>query len=82
MVVHLTTAAHKEALGYIASAVAAAARELALLKQMNMLPLHLTVADKIECCGESRKSRTDDVCGLLVHILRLFGMYKRFIGSG
>ena len=81
MIIHLTASAHKEALCYIASAVTASARELAFLKQMNVFPLHLTVTNEIESSRQSCKAGTDDVCRLLVNILRFFRVYKRFIGS-
>ena len=81
MVVHLAAASHEKALGNILSSVAAAAGKLQLFKKMNTLALHLSVADKIESGCQTGKTGADDVCGFFIHILRLFGMGKRFISS-
>ena len=82
MVVHLAPAAHEKALRDIAASVAAAARKLQLFQKADALALHLSVADKIESRRQSGKSRPDDIGGFFVHILRFFGVGKRFIGSG
>ena len=81
MIVHFASAAHEEALGDILPAVAAAARKLQLFEQMDMLALHLPVADKVKGCRQPGKTGADDVCRFFIHILRLFGAGKRFISS-
>ena len=48
VVVHLPAAPHEEALGHVLASVAAAAGQLQLLKKMDVLALHLTVADQIK----------------------------------
>ena len=82
MVVHLAAAAHKEALGDVLAAVAAAAGKLQLFQQMDVLPLHPTVADEIEGGRQAGKTGADDIGRLFVDVLRLFGVGKRFISSG
>ena len=81
VVVHLAAAAHKEALGNILSSVTAAACQIKLFKQMNVLAFHLAVTDKIKGGGQSRKSRAYNVSRFFINILRLFGMSERFISS-
>ena len=76
MVVHLAAASHKEALGDILSSVAAAAGKLQLFEKMNVLALHLSVADEIESGGQPGKTGADNVCGFFIDILRFFGMSK------
>ena len=62
MIVHLTAASHKEALGNILTAVAAAAGKLQLLKEMDVLPLHLSVTDAMERAAvRSGQTGTDDI---------------------
>ena len=81
MVVHLAAAAHEEALGHVLAPVAAATGKLQLFEQMDVLALHLSVADEVERCGQTGKTGADDICRFLVHILRLFGMGKGFISA-
>ena len=81
VIVHLSAAAHIEALSNILSAVAAAARKLQLLKQMNALTLHLSVADKIEGGGKTGETGADDISRFSVHTLRLFGVCKGFVST-
>ena len=81
MVIHLTSAAHKEALRHVLAAVATSAGKLQLFKQMYVFALHLTVTDKVKCRSQTGKSRTDDVCRFFIDVLRLFGMCKRFVSS-
>ena len=79
MVVHLAAAAHVEALGDVLAAVAAAAGQLQLFQQMDVLALHLAVADEIEGRGQTGQTGADDIGGFLVDALRLFGMSEGFI---
>ena len=81
MVVHLTAAPHKEALGDVLAAVTAAACQIQFFQHMNVLALHLSVADKIESGGKTRESRTDYISRFFIDILRLLRVCKRFIGS-
>ena len=81
VVVHLSAATHKEALGDILAAVAASAGKLQLFQQMDMLAFHLTVTNQIERCRQTGKSCANDIRRFLVHIFRFFGVCKRFISS-
>ena len=82
MVVHLAAAAHVKALGDVAVAVAAAAGKLVLFKKMDVLALHLAVADEIEGRGQTGETGADDIGGFAVDALRLFGVSEGFIRSG
>ena len=81
MVVHLAAAAHEEALGHVLAAVAAAAGKLQLFEQMDVLTLHLSVADKIKSRRQPGKAGADDISRFFVHILGLFGMGKGFVSA-
>ena len=81
MVVHLTAAPHKEALGDVLAAVAAAACQIQLFKYMDVLALHLSVADQIESGGQAGKAGADDISRFFVHILGLFGMSKGLVSA-
>ena len=81
VIVHLPSATHIKALGHVPASVATAAGKLQFFKQMNVLSLHLSVTDQVKRRRESRKSRTDDIRRLLVNVLRLLGMRKRFVSS-
>ena len=48
VVVHLSATAHVETLAYIFAAIAASARKLKLLEQVNSCTLYLAIADKIK----------------------------------
>ena len=74
VVIHFAAASHKEAFGDITAPVATAAGEFQFLEQMNMLAIHLSVADKIKRRRQTGKPRTDDIGGFLIHVFRLFGM--------
>ena len=52
-----------------------------LFEKMDVLALHLAVADQIEGRGQTGETGADDIGGFLVHALRLFGMGKGFISS-
>ena len=64
------------------AAVAAAAGKLQLFQKMDVLALHLPVADEIEGRGQTGKTGADDIGGFFVDILRLFGVGEGFIRSG
>ena len=81
MVVHFTATAHEEALGDVLAAVAAAAGQIQLLQQMNVLALHLTVPHQIEGCGETGQTGADDISGFFIHTLGLLGVGKGFISA-
>ena len=81
MVVHLTAAPHEEALGDVLAAVAAAAGQIQFFKHMDVLALHLAVADKIKSRRQAGKAGADDISRFFVHILGLFGMGKGFISA-
>ena len=81
MIVHLAASAHIESLRYVLAPVAASSGKLQLLKKVDMLALHLTVADKIEGCRESGKSRAYDISRFFVDILRFLGMCECFVSS-
>ena len=81
MVVHLAAAAHEEALGHVLAAVAAAAGKLQLFEQMDVLTLHLSVADKIKSRRQPGKAGADDISRFFVHILGLFGMSKGLVSA-
>ena len=61
MVVHLSAASHKEALGDILAAVAAAACQVQLFQQMDVLAFHLPVADQIKSRRQAGKAGADDI---------------------
>ena len=82
VVVHLTAAAHIVALGHILAAVAAAARQLQLFQQMNVLALHPAVPHQIKCGGKTGQAGADDIGGFVIDAPGLFGMSKAFVGSG
>ena len=82
MVVHLAAAAHVKALGDVAVAVATAAGKLVLFEKMDVLALHLAVADEIEGRGQTGETGADDIGGFAVDALRLFGVGEGFIRSG
>ena len=46
-----------------------------------MLALHLTVADQIKGRRQAGQACANDISGLLVHVLGLFGMGERFVSS-
>ena len=48
VVVHLAATTHIETLAYIFAAIAASARKLKLLEQVNSCTLYLAIADKIK----------------------------------
>ena len=81
MVIHFTSASHKEAFCNVFSSVAAAACQFEFFQKMNVLALHLSVSDKIEGCGKSRKSCADNVCRFFIDILRFLGMSKWFVSA-
>ena len=81
MVVHFAAAAHKEALGHIPAAVAAAACKIQLFKKMNTLTLHLPVPYKIKSGSKPGKPRTYYIRRLFINILRLLRMCECFISS-
>ena len=81
MVVHLTAAPHKEALGDVLAAVAAAACQLQLFKYMDVLALHLSVTDQIKSRRQAGEAGADDISRFFVHILGLFGMGKGFVSA-
>ena len=81
MVVHLAAAAHVKALGDVAVAVAAAGK-LVLFEKMDVLALHLAVADEIEGRGQTGETGADDIGGFAVDALRLFRVGEGFIRSG
>ena len=76
VVIHFTASAHEEAFCHILASVAAAAGKLQLFKKMDMLPLHLSVTDKIESGGQPGQPRANNVSGFFIYILRLFWMGK------
>ena len=61
MVIHLTAAPHEKALGNILAAVAAAAGQIQLFKYMDMLALHLPIADQVEGRGQAGQTGADDI---------------------
>ena len=71
MVIHFTAASHNVAHILELPAVAGAARNLLLFKDMNVLALHLTVTDKVAGCCKSSKSASYDIGGLSVNALGL-----------
>ena len=81
MVVHFAAAAHEEALGNVLAAIAAAAGQIQLFQQMDVLALHLSVADQIEGRRQAGKAGADDVGGFFIHILGLFGVGKGFVSA-
>ncbi len=81
VVVHFSAATHIEAFCYILFAVTATACQFKFFKQVNVLAFHLSVTNKIECCGKSCKSCADNISRFFVNILWLFRMSKCFISS-
>jgi len=53
-----------------------------LFKKMDVLALHLAVADEIEGRGQTGETGADDIGGFAVDALRLFGVGEGFIRSG
>ena len=79
VVVHLTAAAHDIADVLIFVAIAGTAGNGVLLQNMDMLALHLGIAHQVaggrQCC----QTGADQIRGLAVHAVRLFGRCKGFI---
>ena len=78
VVVHLAAAAHHIA-DVVLVAVAGTAGQRVLLDHMDVVALHLTVADQIAGSGQCRQTRTDDIGRFIVNAFRLFGVCKRFV---
>ena len=76
VVIHFTASAHEKAFCHILASVAAAAGKLQLFKQMDMLPLHLSVTHEIESSGQPGQPRANNVSGFLIYILWFLGMGK------
>ena len=81
VVVHFPSAAHEETLGHVLATVAASARQIQLFQEVDVLALHLTVADEVKCRRQAGKAGADDISRFFVHVLGLFGMRKGFIGA-
>ena len=82
VIIHLTAAAHIEALGDIFIAIAASACQLQLFQQVNTLSFHLTIAHQIKRSGKSGKPGADDIGGFVIDALGFFGTGKALVGSG
>ena len=78
VVVHLAAAAHHIA-DVVLVAVAGTAGQRVLLDHMDVVALHLAVADQIAGSGQCRQTRTDDIGRFIVNAFRLFGVCKRFV---
>ena len=79
VVVHLTATAHDIADVLIFVAIAGAAGDGVLLQNMDMLALHLGIADQIAGGRQRCQAGADQIRGLAVHAVRLFGRCKGFI---
>ena len=79
MVVHLAAAAHDVAQVLELIAVAGAAGQAALFQNVDVLALHLAVADQIAGGGQGSQTAAHDIGGFVVHALGLFGTGKGFI---
>ena len=79
MVLHLPATPDDKALLWVVDAVAGAAGEIALFQNVDVLALHLAVADQIAGGGQGRQTAANDIGGFVVHALGLFGTGKGFI---
>ena len=79
MVVHLAAAAHDVAQVLELIAVAGAAGQATLFQNVDVLALHLAVADQIAGGGQGSQTAAHDIGGFVVHALGLFGTGKGFI---
>ncbi len=79
MVVHLTAAPHDIAHVLKLPAVAGAAGDGILLKDVDVLALHLAVPNQIAGGGKSGKAGADDIGGLVIHTLRFPGAGKSLV---
>ena len=79
MVVHFTAAAHHVADILILPAVARAAGGGAFFQNVDVVALHLAVADQIAGRRQGRKAAAHDIGGLLIHALGLAGTGKGFV---
>ena len=79
MVVHLAAAAHDVAQVLELIAIAGAAGQAALFQNVDVLALHLAVADQIAGGGQGSQTAAHDIGGFVVHALGLFGTGKGFI---
>ena len=76
VVIHFTAPTHEETFCHILASVAAAAGKLQFFKQMDMLPLHLSVTDKIESSSQPSQPRANNVSRFLIYILWFLWMSK------
>lgn len=79
VVIHLTAAAHYEALGCIINAVAGAACQRQMLKQGDVLARHLSVTDEEAGCRKTCKAGAYYVGGFFIDTFGLFRGGKSFI---
>ena len=79
VVVHLAAAAHDVADVLEFPSVAGAAGGGALLQNVDVLALHLAVADQVAGGGQGRQAAAHDIGGLVVHALGLLGVRKGFV---
>ena len=79
MVIHLSSAAHDIAYIRVLPAIACTAGNRFFLIDVNVLTLQLSVTNQIAGSSQSRKAGADDVCGFIVHALRLSWMGKSFV---
>ena len=79
MVVHFSAAAHIITAARNRSAVARTARYIEFFEKVNMFAFHLTVSDKEERRGKSRKSRADYISRFTVGALGFYRMRERLV---
>ena len=79
MVVHLTAAAHDEALSRIVDAVAGAAGHGQVLKERDVLAGHLRIADQKAGRCQTGQTGADDVSRLALDAFGFFRRCKRLI---
>ena len=79
VVIHLTAAAHDEALGCVVDAVAGAAGHRQVLKERDVLAGHLRIADQEASRCQTGQAGADDISRLILDAFRFFRRCKRLI---
>ena len=79
VVIHLTAAAHDEALGRVVDAVAGAAGHRQVLKERDVLAGHLCIADQEASRRQTGQAGADDICRLVVDAFGFFRRCKRLV---
>ena len=79
VVIHLAASAHHVADVFKLPAVARAAGQLAFFKDVNMLALHLSIADEIAGGSQRGKAAADNISRLMIDAFGLAGTGKRLI---